>query len=122
MEESQIIDIIIYVLAAGLTVSIFRYWIANHTPLKTIKRTMLWIVVASVVLTAVIIAIGTGGQQLPFGDMDVMLPLLHKAVSLPYFSFFYFMLVMGVVYILRERRRKKAGISTADNKKIRKKK
>lgn len=121
MEESQIIDIIIYVLAAGLTVSIFRYWIANHTPLKTIKRTMLWIVAAFVVLTAVIIAIGTGGQQLPFGDMDVILPLLHKAVSLPYFSFFYFMLVMGVVYILRERRRKKAGISTTDKKTHKKK-
>lgn len=116
MEEAQIIDIIIYVLAAGLTASIFRYWKANGTALSVVKRTLLIMVAVFVVLIAVLLGIVSSNSGVPLSETENILSILTKALSLPYFSFFYFMFFIGILYLLRERRRKKLDKKTKSKK------
>jgi hypothetical protein len=106
MEESQIIDIIIYVLAACLTVSIFRYWKKNDTPVAVIKRTMMWIVLIFATLVVLAIGLTSNMSEIPISDTQNILAVVHKALQLPYFSFCYFMLFIGIIYLIRDRRRK----------------
>lgn len=106
MEESQIIDIIIYALAACLTVSIFLYWKKNDTPAAVIKRTMMWIVLVSVTLVVLAIGLTSNISEIPISDTENILAVVHKALQLPYLSFCYFMLFVGIIYLIRDRRRK----------------
>ena len=116
MEETQIIDIIIYVLAAGLTASIFRYWKANGTALSVIKRTLLIMAAVFVVLIVALLGIVSSSSGVPLSETENIFAVLIRAMSLPYFSFFYFMFFIGIVYLLRERRRKKLDKKTKSKK------
>lgn len=107
MEESQIVDILIYVLAAGLTVSIFRYWKNNDTPIAVIKRAMLWIIVGFAAIVAIVIGVCSYISGVPLTETESIPSIIYNAMRLPYFSFFYFMIFVGVIYILRDRRKNK---------------
>ena len=117
MEESQIIDIIIYVLAACLTVSIFLYWKKNNTPIAVVKRTMMWIVLASVTLVVLAIGLTSNISEIPISNTENILAVVHKALQLPYFSFCYFMLFLGTIYLIRDHRRKLVAKKNAKKKK-----
>ena len=107
MNTNEIVSIIIYVLAGGLTVSIFKYWKSKSTELRHIKRVLLWIVVAFVALIALgciyIFAIEEPSCEFSFGNL---IDAVWQLMQLPMFSFVYFMLFIGIIYIFRERRRK----------------
>ena len=107
MKNPEIISIIIYVLAGVLTVLLFRRWRDNKTPAKTIARYLLWIVLAAVVLIAagVVFEFATS-PQLEVSWHNI-LHAVYGIASLPMFSFAYFMIFIGVIFILRDRRRHK---------------
>ncbi len=107
MKNSEIISIIIYVLAGVLTVLLFRRWRDNKTPAKSIARYLLWIVLAAVVLIAagVVYEFATS-PQLEISWHNILHAVCGVA-SLPMFSFAYFMIFIGIIFILRDRRRRK---------------
>lgn len=123
MNTNDIVSVIIYVLAGGLTVSIFKYWKSKDTELGKIKRCLLWTVIAFVALVALgcvyVFAIDTPTPAFSFENLP---DVVWAIMQLPMFSFVYFMLFIGIIYIFRERRmRKLKGLSDKPKRKKNKK-
>lgn len=123
MNTNDIVSVIIYVLAGGLTVSIFKYWKSKDTELGKIKRCLLWTVIAFVALVALgcvyVFAIDTPAPDFNLGNLP---DVVWAIMQLPMFSFVYFMLFIGIIYIFRERRmRKLKGLSDKPKRKKNKK-
>jgi len=57
-------------------------------------------------LIALAIGLTSNISEIPISDTDNILAVVHKALQLPYFSFCYFMLFIGIIYLIRDRRRK----------------
>ena len=118
--NNEILSIIIYVLAAVLTVLIFRNWKLKRTDSKHIARVLLWILVGFVVLVAagcVAIFCLEADNEFNFNNL---LQAIYRVIQLPMFSFAYFMFFIGIIWLLRERRRKKLKPTTGDKPKNKK--
>lgn len=118
--NTEILSIIIYVLAAVLTVLIFRGWKQKKTDTRHIVRVLLWILVGFVVLVAAgcvaIFCIETDNEF----NFNNLLQAIYRVIQLPMFSFAYFMWFIGIIWLLRERRRKKLKPTTEDKPKNKK--
>ena len=110
LENYEVLSIIIYVLAAVLTVLIFKGWKQKHTDTRHIVRVLLWILVAFVVLVAAgCFAIFHFETDNEF-TFNNLLQAIYRVLQLPMFSFAYFMWFIGIIWLLRERRRKRLGV------------
>lgn len=108
MNSNDIVSIVIYALAGGLTVSIFRYWKSKGTGIRKIKLCLLWVVAAFAVLLALgCVYVFAIDSPAPDFNFDNMVNAVWKIMQLPMFSFVYFMLFIGIIYLLRERRTRK---------------
>lgn len=117
LENYDVLSIIIYVLAAVLTVLIFRGWKQKKTNTRHIVRVLLWILVAFVVLVAagcVAIFCLEADNEFTFNNL---LQAIYRVMQLPMFSFAYFMWFIGIIWLLRERRRKKLIAKQKENRK-----
>ena len=111
--NNEILSIIIYVLAAVLTVLIFRNWKLKRTDSKHIARVLLWIFVGFVVLVAagcVAIFCLEADNEFNFNNL---LQAIYRVIQLPMFF-------IGIIWLLRERRRKKLKPTTEDKPKNKK--
>ena len=117
LQNTDILSIIIYLLAAVLTVLIFRGWRQKRTPTRHIVRVLLWILAAFVVLVVVLcVAIFCLEPDNDF-NFSNLLQAVWRVVQLPMFSFAYFMWFIGIIWLLRERRRKKLKPTTESKSK-----
>ena len=117
LENYDVLSIIIYVLAAVLTVLIFRGWKQKKTDTRHIVRVLLWILVGFVVLVAagcVAIFCLETDNELTFNNL---LQAIYRVIQLPMFSFAYFMWFIGIIWLLREHRRKKLIAKQNENRK-----
>jgi len=117
LENYDVLSIIIYVLAAVLTVLIFRGWKQKKTDTRHIVRVLLWILVGFVVLVAagcVAIFCLEADNELTFSNL---LQAIYRVIQLPMFSFAYFMWFIGIIWLLREHRRKKLIAKQKENRK-----
>ncbi len=97
-------------MAACLTVSIFKYWKAKGVGTRHIVRYMLWILLGLVVLVAAAcVAVFCLEPDNEFTFSNLLL-VIYRVVQLPVFSFAYFMFFIGIIWLLRERRRKKLSV------------
>ncbi len=104
MDSTQTFDILIYLLAGGLTVSIFLYWKNNQTEIKIIKRCLWVTVLFFLVLTGLFLAFTVDITQWSSHDTEIIQDVILKVLALPYLSFFYFIFFAGILYLLRDRR------------------